>query len=52
VTFNAGISTWACDLIATCAYSTVDEKSRATLDSVTKQVLALWETKGIGKTLK
>ena len=50
--FNAGVSTWSCDLIATCAYSTVDEKSRATLDSVTKQVLALWQTRGIGKTLK
>ncbi len=50
--FNAGITTWSCDLIATCAYSTVDEKSRTTLDSVTKQVLALWQTKGIGKTLK
>jgi len=50
--FNAGVSTWSCDLIATCAYATVDEKSRATLDSVTKQVLALWQTRGIGKTLK
>jgi len=50
--FNAGVTTWSCDLIATCAYSTVDEKSRETLDSVTKQVLTLWETKGIGKTLK
>ena len=50
--FNAGVTTWSCDLIATCAYSTVDEKSRETLDSVTKQVLTLWETKGIGRTLK
>jgi len=50
--FNAGFTTWSCDLISTCAYSTVDEKSRATLDLVTKQVLALWSTKGIGKTLK
>jgi hypothetical protein len=50
--FNAGVTTWSCDLIATCAYSTVDEKSRTTLDSVTKQVLTLWETKGIGRTLK
>jgi len=52
VTFNAGISTWACELIATCAYSTIDENSRATIDSVTKQVLVLLEAKGIGKTLK
>ena len=50
--FNAGITTWSCDLISTCAYSTVDENSRATMDSVTKQVLALWQIKGIGKTLK
>jgi hypothetical protein len=49
--FNAGITTWSCDLIQTCAYSTVDESSRAVMDSVTTQILHLWQTKAVGKTL-
>jgi len=49
--FNAGVTTWSCDLIKTCAYTTVDEKSRATMVSVTTQILHLWETKAVGKTL-
>jgi len=49
--FNAGVTTWSCDLIKTCAYSTVNEKSRATMVSVTTQILKIWQTKGIGKTL-
>jgi hypothetical protein len=49
--FNAGITTWSCDLIQTCAYTTVDEASRAVMDSVTTQILKLWQTKAIGKTL-
>lgn len=50
--FNAGVMTWSCDLIETCAYSTVDEKSRQVIDEVTTQVLKLWEIKEVGKTLK
>jgi hypothetical protein len=49
--FNAGITTWSCDLIQTCGYTTVDEASRAVMDSVTTQILKLWQTKAIGKTL-
>ena len=49
--FNAGISTWSCDLVQTCAYSTVEEASRATMASVTTQILNLWQTKAVGKTL-
>lgn len=49
--FNAGVTTWSCDLIKTCAYTTVDEKSRAIMVSVTTQILHLWETKAVGKTL-
>ena len=51
-TFNAGLTTWACDLIDTCAYSTVDEKSRTVLDQITKSVLTLWQDRGVGKSLK
>jgi hypothetical protein len=50
--FNAGVMTWSCDLISTCAYSTVDENSRKVMDDVSLQVLKLWQTKGIGNTLK
>ena len=49
--FNAGVTTWSCDLIETCAYSTVDAASRATMVSVTAQILNLWQTKAVGKTL-
>ena len=50
--FNAGVMTWSCDLIDTCAYSTVDEKSRQVIDDVSLQVLKLWQIKVVGKTLK
>jgi hypothetical protein len=49
--FNAGVSTWSCDLIETCAYSTVDATSRTTMASLTSQILNLWQTKAIGRTL-
>jgi len=49
--FNAGITTWSCDLVQTCAYSTVDERSRETMVNVTKQILELWQEKGVGKIL-
>ena len=51
-TFNAGLTTWACNLVDTCAYSSVDEKSRKVLDDVTKQVITLFEERGIGNKLK
>ena len=49
--FNAAINTWSCDLIETCAYSTVDDASRKIMVSVTTQILNLWQTKAVGKTL-
>ena len=49
--FNAGINTWSCDLIQTCAYTTVDEASRETMAALTRQILELWQIKGVGKTL-
>lgn len=51
-TFNVGLTTWACDLIDTCAYSTVDDKSRAVMDQVTTTVIKLWEKRKVGLTLK
>lgn len=51
-TFNAGLTTWACNLVDTCAYSSVDEKSRKVLDEVTKEVVTLFAERGIGFKLK
>ena len=50
-TFNAGITTWACDLVDTCAYSSVDDKSRQVLDTITKTVVTLWQERKIGAKL-
>lgn len=49
--FNAGVTTWSCDLIETCVYSTVSAKSRAIMSSLTSQILHLWETKAVGRSL-
>jgi hypothetical protein len=51
-TFVAGINYWPCEVSATCPESTVGEPTRALLQSITSQVLTLWQTKGIGKSLK
>jgi hypothetical protein len=51
-TFNAGVTTWACNLVDTCAYSSVDEKSRQVIDEVTKEVIVLFEERGVGSKLK
>jgi len=51
-TFVAGINYWPCEVSATCPESAVGEPTRALLQSITSQVLTLWQTKGIGKSLK
>ncbi|MEI6648388.1 MAG: N,N-dimethylformamidase beta subunit family domain-containing protein [Actinomycetes bacterium] len=50
--FNAGITLWPCELLPSCQISTMDSTSRASLQSITKQVLTLWQTKAVGKVLK
>ena len=50
--FNAGVTLWPCELLPSCQISTMDKTSRASLQSITKQVLTLWQTKAVGKTLK
>ena len=50
-TFNAGLTTWACNLVDTCAYASVDEKSRTVMDEVTKEVVTLFSERGIGSKL-
>ncbi len=51
-TFVAGINYWACELSYSCTESVVNDSTRAVLQSVTSQVLHLWQTKEIGKQLK
>jgi len=50
--FDAGMTTWSCNLMESCAYATVDLASRQTIDSVTQQVLTLWAKPKIGATIK
>jgi hypothetical protein len=49
--FVAGVNYWACELSYTCMEGNVNEETRLTLQSVTEQVLNLWQTKAIGKVL-
>lgn len=51
-TFVSGINYWPCEVSPTCAESTVPETTRSLLQSITSQVLTLWQTKAVGKTLK
>ena len=49
--FVAGVNYWACELSYTCAEGNTNVKTRNILQSVTEQVLNLWQQKGVGKTL-
>jgi hypothetical protein len=50
--FVAGVNYWACELSYTCMEGNVNENTRSTLQSVTEQVLNLWQTKAVGKVLR
>lgn len=49
--FVAGVNYWACELYYTCMEGNVNEETRGVLQSVTSQVLNLWQTRAIGKQL-
>ena len=49
--FVAGNNYWACELSYTCSEGNVGDSTRSILQSVTQQVLSLWQTKAIGRTL-
>ncbi len=49
--FVAGVNYWACELSYSCMEGNVNEETRSVLQSVTEQVLHLWQTKAIGKKL-
>ena len=50
--FDAGLTTWTCNLLPSCVSHAVGEATQATMQSVTSQVLILWQQKAVGKTLK
>ena len=49
--FVAGVNYWACELYYTCMEGNVNEETRGVLQSVTSQMLNLWQTRSIGKRL-
>ncbi len=49
--FVAGVNYWACELSYSCSEGNVNQETRAVLQSVTEQVLKLWQTKAVGNRL-
>jgi hypothetical protein len=49
--FVAGVNYWACELSYSCMEGNVNESTRYVLQSVTEQVLNLWQTKAVGRKL-
>lgn len=52
VVFNAGINLWACNLEDSCPIASVDKQSRENLQSITEQILNLWQQSDLGAKLK
>jgi hypothetical protein len=50
--FDAGLTTWACNLLPSCVSHSVMAPTETVLQSVTRQVLSLWQTKAVGGSLK
>jgi hypothetical protein len=50
--FNAGLTTWTCNLLPSCVSHSVDASTEATMQSLTTQILTLWQQKAVGLTLK
>lgn len=50
--FDAGLTTWTCNLLPSCVSHAVDSGTEKIMQEVTTQVLTLWQKKAIGKTLK
>lgn len=50
--FDAAMTTWTCNLLPSCVSHAVKEPTERILQSVTKQVLTLWQTKAVGASLK
>ncbi len=50
--FDAGLTTWTCNLLPSCVSHAVGLSTEKTMQDVTTQVLALWQKRAIGNTLK
>lgn len=50
-TFVSGINYWPCEVSYTCPEGTVDDTTRILLQSVTTQILTLWQERAVGGKL-
>lgn len=50
--FNASITTWTCNLLPSCVSHAVGQATEKTMQSMTSQILILWQQRAVGKTLK
>jgi len=50
--FNAGLSTWSCQLSDACIDLPFDKSAQELIRSITSQVLTLWQTPKVGSSLK
>ena len=50
--FNAGMSTWSCQLSSACVDLPFNSSSRNLIQDITRQVLALWQIPKVGASLK
>ena len=50
--FNAGLSTWSCQLSDACIDLPFDKSAQELIRSITSQVLKLWEIPRVGASLK
>jgi len=50
--FNAGMSTWSCQLSESCVGLPFNKSSQELIRSITAQVLTLWQIPKVGDSLK
>lgn len=50
--FSASITTWTCNLLPSCVSHAVGAPTEKIMQSMTSQILTLWQQKAVGKTLK
>ena len=50
--FDAALTTWTCNLLPSCISYAVGPATEKIMQSITTQILTLWQQKAVGKTLK
>ncbi len=50
--FDAGLTTWTCNLLPSCVSHAVGPATEKTMQTMTSQILKMWQTKAVGATLK